>query len=508
MIAESKVRARGRDAATELTPGPARHAWDKLRASPFALSLLVCTILAALSAAILPTVPSYDPWSWIVWGRELTDPHLHFTVGGGPSWKPLPVIFTTVFSVFGDASPTLWVITARIGGLMALVAAYRLAALLVGRIGYGRFGPVAGVIAAVGVALTQDFAYYMFRGTSEPLLLAATQWAIDRLIAGRRWQAFVLGVVLALRRPESWPFLIVFGAWLFWKEPRSRVLVIVGLLAVPAFWFGPPWVGDGQPFIAASHAKAYDGHLGHHPMLEVLRRGADLQTVPVLILALIALLITWFKERDRLILWIGAGVAAWWVLVVAMTKDGYPGLERFYLPAAALTCVLAGVGVVRIGALAGSLAKRYGRPGLLRPVAVGAALAAVVISIPFLTNRIDTARAQRGIAHRAQTRFDQLGAAVAAVGGHKAVYPCKSSFVAVNHSAATALAWKLHVTLQGVGTSMRHPGVLFVGPHDSIDGGPAGISPGLNRIELLKTVGPWKVYRVYRAGHSLACVGA
>ena len=25
----------------------------------------------ALSAAVLPTVPSYDPWAWIVWGREV-----------------------------------------------------------------------------------------------------------------------------------------------------------------------------------------------------------------------------------------------------------------------------------------------------------------------------------------------------------------------------------------------------------------------------------------------------
>ncbi len=73
--------------------------------------------LAALSAAVLPTVPSYDPWSWIVWGREVTDPHLSFLVSGGPSWKPLPFVFTTLWGLFGSAAPTLWVITARAGGL-------------------------------------------------------------------------------------------------------------------------------------------------------------------------------------------------------------------------------------------------------------------------------------------------------------------------------------------------------------------------------------------------------
>ena len=94
--------------------------------------MLVCIVLGALSAAVLPTVPSYDPWSWIVWGREITDPHISFIISGGPSWKPLPFIFTTVWGAFGSAAPTLWVITARIGGLLGLVAAWRLAYRLAG----------------------------------------------------------------------------------------------------------------------------------------------------------------------------------------------------------------------------------------------------------------------------------------------------------------------------------------------------------------------------------------
>ena len=89
-------------------------------------------LLAIISAAVLPTVPSYDPWSWIVWGREITDPHISFIISGGPSWKPLPFVFTTVWGAFGNAAPTLWVITARIGGLLGLVAAWRLANRLTG----------------------------------------------------------------------------------------------------------------------------------------------------------------------------------------------------------------------------------------------------------------------------------------------------------------------------------------------------------------------------------------
>ena len=127
------VPAAHRQPATESpsreTAGPpdvGAHPRGALR-SPLLIAGVACAALAALSA-FLPTVPSYDPWSWIVWGREVVDPHLSFAVGGGPSWKPLPVVFTAVYGLFGGASPTLWVITARAGGLLAVVAAYRLAA--------------------------------------------------------------------------------------------------------------------------------------------------------------------------------------------------------------------------------------------------------------------------------------------------------------------------------------------------------------------------------------------
>ena len=57
--------------------------WHGLLYGPFLWSVLACFALAAISAAVLPTVPSYDPWAWISWGREVTDPHLSFAITGG-----------------------------------------------------------------------------------------------------------------------------------------------------------------------------------------------------------------------------------------------------------------------------------------------------------------------------------------------------------------------------------------------------------------------------------------
>ena len=469
---------------------------------PFVTATVVSVVLAALSAAVFPTVASYDPWAWISWGREVVDPHLSFAISGGPSWKPLPVFpFTTVYALFGSAAaPTLWVITARAGGLLGLFAAYRLAARVIGA---PRWACVtAGLLAAGGVVVTQEWFYEMFRGTSEPMLIACALWAIDRHLERRYGWAFVLGVATSLIRPEAWPLLIVYAAWLWWRHgsTRMRVLVVLGLLSIPFFWFVPPWIGSGQPFLAAVHAEEYNGQLGANPFLTVLGRGLDVQTIPVLVFGVLAVALAWFRHpRDWLTLALGAGALVWWVVVVGMTLDGYPGLERFYLPAAGVTCVLAGVGIVRLAELASR-----GRVA----VALGVIAGLVALTIPFTGGRVTEARRQERIASQAVTRLDQLTAAVAAVGGHARVFPCKSSFAAVNHGVQTALAWKLHVTLGRVGTSMRHQGVMFVGPHDTIDGIAAPLKPELTSRQLLAVVGAWRVYRVTAPGADQRCVGS
>src|ERR671930_387217 len=87
-----------------------------------AIVVAVCAGLAALSL-LLPSEPSYDPWAWLVWGRELT--HLHLDTQAGPSWKPLPVAITVVLSplskVDDSIPPALWLVIARTAALLSLV---------------------------------------------------------------------------------------------------------------------------------------------------------------------------------------------------------------------------------------------------------------------------------------------------------------------------------------------------------------------------------------------------
>ena len=78
---------------------------------PDGIALVVCLVLGVVSVLTLPSLPGYDSFSWVVWGHEIA----HHVIGpgqplifrGGPSWKPLPVVFTTIFG-FSDAAVKLW----------------------------------------------------------------------------------------------------------------------------------------------------------------------------------------------------------------------------------------------------------------------------------------------------------------------------------------------------------------------------------------------------------------
>ncbi len=116
----------------------------------FYLALIGGALVIAALSLLIPSTPSYDPWAWIVWGREIV--HVNLQTTGGPTWKPLPVIFTTLFAPFGKAEPDLWLVVARAGALMALAMVFKLSVRLTHQIGsrFTRRRPIW--IASVGSA--------------------------------------------------------------------------------------------------------------------------------------------------------------------------------------------------------------------------------------------------------------------------------------------------------------------------------------------------------------------
>ena len=203
--------------------------------------LLACLALSALTL-FFPSTPTYDPWAWLLWGREIL--HLDLVTDGGPSWKPLPVMFNVPFSIFGvEAAPYLWLWIARAGALLALVMSFRLARRLVGR---GAAGVVAGVFAAAFLLTTYQYVRDSALGNSEALLAALFLWAFERHLDGRRDHALYLGLGCALLRPEAWPFLGLYGLWLFVKNPELRLRVALVGPGHPAAVVRPGAVGLGR----------------------------------------------------------------------------------------------------------------------------------------------------------------------------------------------------------------------------------------------------------------------
>jgi hypothetical protein len=213
-------------------------------------------------------------------------------------------------------------------------------------------------------------------------------------------------------------------------------------------------------------------------------------------------------ERSELPLVLGLAVAsaAWWVVVIVETEDHYPGLQRFYLPAAAMICVLSGYALVQVAVWVGNLLP--GRP-LRRSVAgLAVAVALCVGSWHWLSVRWGWARAQEPLARLAVSDIDQLGRSVKVLGGIRKILPCPSSVITINHSLQTAMAWELGTDLEKVQTVLRTPGLAWVTSLTSVTGSPPPIAFKFSTLTVA-TVGVWSIQQVFPYGGSPGrCVGA
>jgi hypothetical protein len=480
---------------------------------PDVIALVVCLVLGVISVLTLPSLPGFDSFSWVVWGHEIAHhvigPPLPLIFRGGPSWKPLPVGFTTIFGFFGGAV-SLWIGFARAVGLLGLYAAYRLGDRLGASADWTLAGPIAGVLAAIAVLLTSGWMHDMFRATSEPMVITTALLWIEWHLSGRTVAAFWSGVALCLMRPEASVFLLAYALWYLWRRRGvvRGIILLVGLAIVPLAWVLPPGLATGHPLEASSHARLYArGHAAAvHTglLLEVLKRATELTGWPVLIAALgLTVVAVW--ARDWVIVTL-AGLSLGYVAVVeVMTLAGYPGLERFMLPAAALVCVLAAVGVVRLATLAGG--------GLASLAAVGLLVA---IAVPAFAGPYRTIAAEQRLAWTAVHSYDDLSAAARQVGGDARIFVCPSSSVSINHTAASGFAWALGVPLDrvhgvtAVAKSAHRTGLDFFAPRNVVLGGaPTKLVHGL-RGELIHRYRMWRVIRVTRPGDDRAnrCVGS
>ncbi len=436
-------------------------------------------LVAGALSLLLASALGYDAYAWQVWGRGLA--HLNLDTTSGPSWKPLPVLVDAPLSVLGNAAPLIWLALVRGVALLALLLAYRLAARLA--------GPLAGGVAVVGLALGADLYRTALLGSSEPLLIALALGAFACHLSGRRRVALGAVALAGLIRPEAWPFLWLYAAYVWRAEPAARRLVALLAVAPPAIWLGLDWIGSGNPLNAG--ARAHEPAAGsvanaRFPALEVLRRSVDAGLLPVFLLAVGAAVVG-VRRRERAVIEIAAVALAWIAIVAVLSQGGYPGLQRYLAVPAALICVLAGIGAAWLFAAL---------PGAGARTAAAAVLLIAAFAFAFPPMRQDGRLLSVA---RAQTdQLSELRRAIDRAGGAHAVMAAGPP--AINPWLQTALAWDLHAQPPQVqatwGSTRRHPGwqppaMVFRAPARL-----AGPKPALGStvsVRPVATAGRWRV---------------
>jgi hypothetical protein len=506
------------------------------------IPISACVGLAALSL-LLPSEPSYDPWAWLVWGREIVQ--MELDTEGGPTWKPLPVALLALVAPLGDDLPVaVWVVVARAGALLAVVLAYRLAARLAG--GPAPLRAAAGATAAVFLFLMPDWFQLAAHASEAPLAVALMLWAVERHLDGRRGHALALGALVCLMRPELFPFLAAYALWLAWIEPGRRRVVAALVVAIPLAWVVPEWIGSGDPLDGGSQARSEPyWSLSHadRPWLRALERVHNHAGLPVELLAAVAVVsAAALRRREaeapaprrraaharaptrraahaqaarrraahaQAVQVLAAAAALEAALFVGMTQAGFSGNPRYALPALTVLCVLAGVGAARATLAGAAVAMRVAQARAERAARVvggvwvpGRQQAVVaLLATPLIEGRVGRLEFEaREVGRRMELQRD-LARAVEAAGGAEALRALGS--VTTNRALHSRLAWELGSPIQDVERGYGHRVVLRT--REEVLAGNVLVWGKPGRRQMLGRAGSFEVYR--RIGVSYRLIG-
>jgi hypothetical protein len=422
------------------------------------LALALGSLTLGAVSLLYPSTPSYDPWGWLLWGREIL--HLNLYTVGGNSFKPLPVLFTLPFAIFGKAQPDLWLALARAGAIFAVAMAFKLAARLTMWFGAGpgggqglsrliAYGPavLAGTVAAVSVFISPQYVRDAALGYSECLGAAMVLLAVDRHLDGKARQTFVIGFIPALDRPEIWPFWGLYGLWLWRRDPGARKLILALFALVPCLWFLPELWGSGHFFrgvTRALHPRSNAPTFAKCPFCTEINSAVGLSLARVKILtgllavgAVIAVgravsrrradLGTALREQsgrpETVVLVLVVMAIIWFVEISTMTQMGFSGNQRYLIIGGALVVVLGGVGW---GLVAWKVGELLGRLIGSAPGTAVASLGATAVFLFFpnwVGNHFPARKLDHALRYQAELRQD-LSAIVSQAGGAKELIAC------------------------------------------------------------------------------------
>jgi hypothetical protein len=451
---------------------------NRFLSRPMAMPIAICLALGVVSL-LLPSEPSYDPWAWMVWGRELA--RFDLDTNGGPSFKPLPVLVIAVFSPLSKVNdgipPAIWLVIARAGGLLALYMAFRLAGRFCGGPRTVRWG--AGVLAAVALLLTPLWLRYMAHGNEAPMAIFFLLWAIERHLDAKRNHALILGFLACLLRPEVAPFIGAYGAYLFWKEPGLRKLAVGLAIALPVLWLVPEWIGSGNPLGAGQKATGeppWSLSLRDKPWLAALERAHALLGL-ALEVGVVAAVVLAIRAREKPILWLAGAATAWVGLIVLMTELGFSGNSRYFLVPLAIACVVGAAGAGRLVRLAPNM-----------PAQAAVALLILVGAGLYVSPRLERLERQAKSIDRLSQLQSDLEISIERAGGAESV---EKPYPTVNRGFVTRMAWEVKVPIGDV-EGASGEGIVFAAR--SRQAGSVPVQARDPRQQLRFKQGRWRVY--------------
>ena len=428
--------------------------------------MAVAAALAALSLALVAPAPSYDPWMWLLWGREVAEASLD--TRDGPAFKPLPVAVCALLAPLGAAAPVAWVLLVRTAGLVAVYLAWRVGRRLAGG------SRLAGALAAAAVLLCGRLIGFTASGAEPALVLAAALGGVEAWAAGRHRLALACAAACGLLRVEAWPFLLAGGVVLWRRAPQHRPALGLAAVLIPAAWFVPEWLGSGDLLRSGARARIPNPGqpaLAALPALASLRLGLALVPWP-LWAGVAALAVAAGRERRaahpravaaaarrpgrstaaaaRPALVLGGAGAAWLLLVALMAQAGFSGEPRYALPGAALIGIAGAVGL-------GSLAARRPRHTAPRAVALAAAL---LLAVPAAVRLAELPALRAGQAYQWRLAAE-LADVIGAAGGRAAVLACGTPYVGPRRGPVMAYTLRVRKAAVEPDDPPRAPGMVF-----------------------------------------------
>jgi hypothetical protein len=464
-----------------------------------------------LAASILFVVvvgmrPSYDPYGWLVWGRQVL--HWNLNTDGAPSWKPLTFLFTLPYALFGRASLYMWMVTSVAGTLAGAVFAARIAFRITADGGVPatrRYAPyVAGAFAGLGLLGMQTYPHLILIANSDQLNVALCLAAIDAHLSRRPRLALAVLVAAALGRPEVWPFVGLYALWLWLRVPGARPWALLGLALIPVAWFVVPALTSKSIFHAGDLALNQVTIIHGNKVIGVIERWRSLYELPVQLAAGLGVVLAAVR-RDLETLGLAGAAALWVVIEIAFAYHGWSAVSRYLIEPAAVMVVIAGGLVGRLladGPAWATVIHRFdgaGRWAGLTLRALGPALAIVLI-VSLLPAAHRRARVWRdGVSdarHDAEV-IKRLSDVIAKLGGGKRILACGQP-VSYNRFQST-LAWAVGLNVGATGynvaksISRGKPIVAFTIHHDGWEVRPYNLAPGTvqtcSRLRIDGTMG-------------------